>query len=353
MREIPQLRKKDGTALVLGGGAVKGFFYYLGVLKALDEAGEQFTSVVGTSAGAIAGALLASGISVNTLASAKPYKKIYIPELDRWIKPPTSYALFKPIYQDYLRQLLIVALESVRFISLLPWLWGRDLVNEALDKLIHSQTEITAWFSPEALDQFFLDLLPSQAFSEQAVDLYVSATFLDNPHLRVVFNGVYDFAEHENVFMTNVPINQAILASSAIPGVFEPVKIDESFFVDGEIKQTLSADIGIRLADRVIIAHAYQPLLLGEGRSVRDIGWLNIVRQSFYTVFRERITTWRYIYEQQNPGKQIIWIEPDPTDEEFFQAPEFSFRPEVQRLLIAKGAEAAHKALDKETTRAK
>lgn len=347
MREIPQLKKKHGSALVLGGGAIKGFYYYLGILKALEEAGEQFTSVVGTSAGAIAGTLLASGISVKALTSGKPSSKLFVPELNRWVKPPTSYALFEPLYHDYIRQWLIVLVESLRFFGTLPWLAGRNLINEAVDKLVATQTELTAWFSVAALEEFFQDLLPSQDFSDKAIDLYLCATFLDNPHLRAVFNGRYDFAEHENVFMTNVPISRAILASSAIPSLFEPVKIGDSYFVDGEIKQTLSADIGIRLADRVIVAHAYQPLQLDGGRSVRDMGWVNIFRQSVYTIFHERITTWHYIYEQQNPGKQIIWIEPDPTDEEFFRIPEFSFTPEVQRFLIARGVDATHKALEK------
>ncbi|MBX3083405.1 MAG: patatin-like phospholipase family protein [Anaerolineae bacterium] len=345
MRDIPQLKKKPGTALVLGGGALKGFYYHLGVLKALEEAGEDITAIVGTSAGAVIGAFAAGGISATTLMGSIGARKLYVPERDIWVESLSMTTLFKPLYHSYLRQYFAFLQESAKFIASLPWMLGKDLINEALDKLIGNQTEIIGLFDPAALERLMDALLPTQDFAENKIDLYVTASFLDNPHLRSVFNGNYHFEDVENRFTTGVPISRAVRASSAIPGVFEPVKIDDQYYVDGEIKQTLSADIGIRLADRVIISHSYQPIHLAGPRSVRDMGWLNIFKQGVYTIFHERIATWRYIYEQQNPGKEIIWIEPDPTDVEFFLAPEFSFRPEAQKLLIEKGMEAAQKAL--------
>ncbi|MBX3065074.1 MAG: patatin-like phospholipase family protein [Anaerolineae bacterium] len=345
MRDIPQLNKKKGTALVLGGGAIKGFYYHLGVLKALEDAGEDITAIVGTSAGAIIGALAAGGISASTLMSSVGAKKLYSPERDIWVQPLTSVTLFKPIYHNYLRQYFSFLQESAKFIASFPRLIGRDIVNEALDRLIGNQTEIIGLFDPSALEKLLNVLLPTQNFAENNIDLYVTASFLDNPHQRAVFNGNYHFEDAENHFLTNIPISRAVRASSAIPGVFEPVKIGDHYYVDGEIKQTLSADIGIRIADRVIISHSYQPLHLNGTGSVREMGWLNVLKQGIYTVFYERINTWRNIYGQQNPGKAIIWIEPDPTDTEFFLAPEFSFRPEVQQLLIEKGMQAAQKAL--------
>jgi hypothetical protein len=128
--------------------------------------------------------------------------------------------------------------------------------------------------------------------------------------------------------------------------MFEPVKIKGKYYIDGEVKQTLSADIGVRLADRVIISHTYQPVMLPSGSSVRDMGWVNILKQTLSIIFCERISVWRKIYEQQNPGKEIIWIQPEPDDIDFFLAPEFSFRPEVQKKMIKSGEVAALKALE-------
>lgn len=48
------------TGIALGGGGAKGFIH-LGVIKALYEEGIRFDEIAGTSAGAIAGVLIASG----------------------------------------------------------------------------------------------------------------------------------------------------------------------------------------------------------------------------------------------------------------------------------------------------
>jgi hypothetical protein len=109
-------------------------------------------------------------------------------------------------------------------------------------------------------------------------------------------------------------------------------------------------DIGLALADRIIISHTYQPLYLKENATVRDMGWLNILKQALNITFYERIAVWRDIYAAQYPDKEIIWVEPDPTDEEFFLTPEFTFRPEAHKLLIQRGERAALNALNRNTT---
>jgi predicted acylesterase/phospholipase RssA len=175
------------------------------------------------------------------------------------------------------------------------------------------------------------------------IDLYVTATSLDS-HERAVFNGLYDFQDDYNHFITDVPIHRALRASISIPGMFEPVKIKNRYYIDGEVRQTLSMDIGLALADRVIISHTYHPLYLTNG-SVHDMGWFNIAKQALQIAFYERIASWRDIYAEQYPEKQVIWIEPQPDDEEFFLAPEFSFRPEVQKQMVECGERAARRAL--------
>ena len=58
----PVALKPPKIALVLGGGAVRGFAH-IGVLKALQAQGIKPDIVIGTSAGSIAGALYAAGLS--------------------------------------------------------------------------------------------------------------------------------------------------------------------------------------------------------------------------------------------------------------------------------------------------
>jgi hypothetical protein len=104
-------------------------------------------------------------------------------------------------------------------------------------------------------------------------------------------------------------------------------------------------DIGLAVADRIIISHTYHPLYLSSG-SIHDMGWFSIVKQAVHIALYERIASWRDIYAQQYPDKQVIWIEPSPDDEVFFQAPEFSFRPEVQKQMVQCGERAALSALE-------
>ncbi|MBI5668608.1 MAG: patatin-like phospholipase family protein [Chloroflexi bacterium] len=344
MREIPQLQKKPGVSLVLSGGATKAFYFHLGVLKVLQP--ENISSIVGTSAGAVIGAFVASGATVDNLLASLYQKQVYLPKFDTWVRTLTSTMLFKPKYQDIAWQAILTGYAGLRFLASLPVLYNRDLVAEAIDRLIDSQSHVTGFFDAIALENLFKSLLPSADFAHTDIDLYVVATCLDC-RMRGVFNGRYEFEDGENWFMTNVPIHKAVRASTCIPGMFEPVRINGKYFVDGEIKQTLSADIGVQLADKVVVSHTYQPLYLGDEGSVRDMGWLNIVKQSTSVIFSERIAIWRRIYEQQNPEKEIIWIQPDPEDSEFFSAPEFSFSPDVQKRIIHCGEIAAFKALNK------
>lgn len=343
MREIPQLKKKSGVSLVLSGGATKAFYFHLGVLKALNP--QNVTSIIGSSAGAIMGAFIANGATVDNLITSLYQKRVYLPRFDAWVRTLTSTMLFHPKYRAWAKQSAISTLEGVKFFLSLPFLYRKDLVAEALDRLIHSQSHITGFFDAIALEELFASLLPSNDFSTTNIDLYVIATALDS-RLRAVFNSVYDFNDGENAFMTDIPIHKAIRASTAVPGMFDPVKIKGHYYFDGEVKQTLSADIGVHLADRIVVSHTYQPLHLNNGHSVRDMGWLNVVKQSISLVMHERIVVWRRIYEQEHPEKEIIWIQPDPQDIDFFLAPEFSFRPEVQKKMIKSGEMAALRALD-------
>ena len=57
------------VALVLGGGGLRGFAH-IGVLRALEEAGIRPDIVVGTSAGALVGAVYASGASAAQIEQA-------------------------------------------------------------------------------------------------------------------------------------------------------------------------------------------------------------------------------------------------------------------------------------------
>jgi NTE family protein len=341
-RQIPQLQHKPGTALVLSGGATKAFYFHIGVLKVLKL--HEISSIVGTSAGAIAGALVASGVSVDSLIASIYQKEVYIPRYNKVVRTLTSTMMFRPHLHQLAMQGIHTTLASMRFFLSLPWLYREDLMAELLDRLILSQRHSPSFFTANEVEKLFHSLLSSNEFSKTEIDLYITATGLDN-NLRAVFNGLYDFTDDHNSFMSDVPMHRAVRASMSIPGMFEPVKIKDNYYIDGEVRQTLSMDIGLSLADRIIISHTYCPLTLPPSQSVRNMGWVNIIKQSVHIALHERIAAWRDFYAQQYPEKEMIWIEPEPDDVEFFLSPEFSFRPEVQKKMIHSGEAAALKAL--------
>lgn len=340
-RELPLLNKKPGTALVLSGGASKALYFHIGVLNALNL--EDVSSIVGTSAGSIAGAFIACGLTPDILISSLYQNAVYIPRFDKVVKTLTSSMVFKPKLHHIALQGIATTLASIQFLLSLPFRCKQDIVAEFLDRLILSQRHAPSFLTADELENLFRALLPSNDFRNLDTDLYVTATSLDS-HERAVFNSIYDFEDDQNHFMTDVPIHRALRASLSIPGMFEPVKIKNKYYIDGEVRQTLSMDIGLALADRIIISHTYQPLNLANG-SVRDMGWFNIVKQALQIALYERIASWRDIYAAEHPDKQVIWIEPPPDDEAFFLTPEFSFRPEVQRQMVECGERAAMRAL--------
>ena len=342
-REIPQVHKKPGTALVLSGGATKAFYFHLGVLKALGI--QDFSAMVGSSAGAMVAALVAMGTDVDTLITAVHERKVYVPHLNRIAKSLDSGLLFRLDACNVARQSAYTGFEALRFFVSLPMLWRGDLIAEALDRWVMSQRHAPGFFSADAIEGIFKAMMPSNDFRDADIDLYVTATSLDS-HQRAVFNASYAFEDANNHFFTGVPVHQAVRASVSLPGMFEPVNIGGKYYVDGEVKQTLSVDLGLALADRVIISHTYQPLYRDNGHSVRDMGWLAIFKQALHVMLNERIEIWRDIYEHEYAGKHFIWIHPDPEDTEFFLAPEFSFRPEIQKMIIRSGEVAAFKALE-------
>lgn len=344
MTILDQLECKPGTALVLSGGATKAFFFHMGVLKVIQP--REVNAIVGSSAGAVAGALIASGTRIDDLIRVLDEQKIYLPNSDTWLTNLRSTMLFRPRYGSIVRQGAFTTYKTLRWLSNLPMLYKSDAIAEFLDVLTNSQSKVSGFFSAAALEELLQSILPSMDFRDLETDLYVVATDIDN-HCRAVFNPHYDMMDDDNHFMSDVPLQRAVRASASIPGVFEPVLIKGRHYVDGEIKRTLSADIGMSLADRVIVSHTYQPLSLPEEQTIVDKGWLSVVKQSAYIVFHERIRVWERIYRERYPDKEIICIQPDPDDEVFFDSPQFSFRPEVQKALIHSGEMAARHTLDR------
>jgi predicted acylesterase/phospholipase RssA len=185
------------TALVLSGGGVKGLAH-IGMIRVLDSLGVVPDLVVGTSMGAIIGALYASGYSGRELDSL-----VRAADLQQAFQ---TYDLHGP--------------QRLRGLSpLVIWEQGAGGV------------EVQNAAVSEAAVNFMLDLALVRG------NLIARGEF---DSLPVPFRAVAtNLATREPAIFARGDLAQVVRASMAVPVVFEPVEIDGAFFIDGGLSQNV------------------------------------------------------------------------------------------------------------------
>jgi NTE family protein len=169
-------------ALVLGSGGPRGFAH-IGVLKVLDEAGIHPDLVVGSSVGAMVGALYSSGIPA--------------PDLE------------KLAYQ-------INVMEFFEFRMLRGGLATGTAIQTYVNTKVHNE---------------MLEQLPMR---------FVAIATRTSDHKLVLFN-------HGDTGL-------AVRASSASPGQFDPVRVGDDTYVDGDEMSPVPILVARRLGAKVVIA---------------------------------------------------------------------------------------------------
>lgn len=169
---------RRGLAWVLGGGGARGAAQ-VGVIQALMEAGIIPSTIVGTSVGALDGAVIASNPTLQGAAQLR----------DLWLSGPA---------------------QQVFHLHLLAAVRAR--LSGSLGALSQKPIE-------ELIRRFETDS-GCTTFEDLRVPLLVVATDLDAGRPAVFSSG---------------PLAPALLASTAIPGVFPPLKIGGRNYSDGGI----------------------------------------------------------------------------------------------------------------------
>ncbi|MEX2572371.1 MAG: patatin-like phospholipase family protein [Gemmatimonadota bacterium] len=183
------------TVLVLGGGGMKGVAH-VGVVKALEEAGVRPDAIVGTSIGALAGALLAGGLGWRELAEI-------VKRLRR---------------QD------IVAVNRRAV-----WFGG---------------VRAASVFEDAPFREWIERILPAQHFAELMTPLRINATSLVTGE-EVWFGDGY---------REEISLLDAVYASCALPVYFPPSRIEDDVLVDGGIVNALALSEAERWGAERIIA---------------------------------------------------------------------------------------------------
>jgi NTE family protein len=319
-------------ALALAGGGPLGAIYEIGALCALDEAleGLDFNGLdhyVGVSAGGFIAAGLANGMSPRELCAS------FIEADDGAGEVFDPSWLMTPAYNEFARRAIMFP--GLAASALWRATLGRRSLTHSIERLGPSLP--TGIFSNDQIDRR-LALLFSRGgrtndFRKLKSRLTLVATNLDTGEAAPFGRPGWD----------HVPISKAVQASSALPGLFPPVEIDDQYFVDGALKKTMHASVA--LDDGIDLMLCLNPLvpfnstepatakvmqrgLPTERRSIpriADGGLPAVLSQTFRSMIHSRMELGMKHYERAYPKTDIVLIEPDHRDPEFYLANTFSY----------------------------
>ncbi|MEV4707384.1 patatin-like phospholipase family protein [Actinoplanes sp. NPDC049316] len=221
-------------ALVLGGGGITGIAWELGLLAGLRRLGTDLTEadlIVGTSAGAYVGALLATGADIDEAADAAARIEI---EFTARIDPMLAAQGFMLLNdttlspRDLRARLGTLARQAplgddaphvARFADQLPahdWPTTPRLIVTAVDT---TTGDPTAWDAASA-----------------------------------------------------VPLPAAVAASCALPGVFPPVRVGESWYMDGGVHSVTHANLATDADTVVVVAPSGGMFRASPAAEMADLG---------------------------------------------------------------------------------
>jgi predicted acylesterase/phospholipase RssA len=276
--------------------------YEVGALAALDETlpgfrANDFDLYVGSSAGSVVAALMANGVRPRELYTI----------LDEERDDPLNFNRGAVYHKGSFTG-------ATRNLAQFMWAVGKralmDFRLEWPDLLARSGGDMPAgFFSLAPLEAYmreaFLAKGLSNSFTGTPRPLLVAAIALDRAE-RVVF-GQGDLME--------VPISQAIAASSAIPGFFEPYRIRDRDYVDGDVGYTGHVDLAVDAGASVLVAiNPAVPLSLSEpdGPAIRRGGLYAIMEQAGHISSLNLFNLGLREVKLVHPEVELLVIQPEP-----------------------------------------
>ncbi|CAB4874172.1 unannotated protein [freshwater metagenome] len=318
------------TALVLGGGGFTGGVYEIGALRALDllavnRTVNEFDVYVGTSAGAFVAALTANGVTPEEMMRV----------VNR--QPPTTFrdielsTLLRPNLLGFARTGALLPLRLARLARELAPNWRSISVMDIALGLAGDLPP--GMYSGSGIESYLRQVLAEPGrtddFRGVSPELYLTATDLDSCERIVFGSDGWD----------DVPISTAVRASTALPMVFEPVRVRGRELVDGGIVSTTHVDIAVQAgAKLVIVVNPLVPYMgqtapEGAPRHVSEMGLAQIGYQSFKLIAHQRLHESVKQWKSRYPDVDIVLIEPTVDDQLMFETSIMDF---TKRVAIAR-----------------
>ncbi len=313
--------ERPRISLLLAGGGITGAMYEFGALQALDHffAGtysvNDFDIYVGTSAGAIVAALMANGVSpgevgrsiIHNRDDLLNFKQEDIVAVD-WSE--TRASIMKVIRM--IPSLIRFYRRNPKLFSLARLLYTmEENLPPGLYTLSHYQRYLRRLLSRPGL---------VDAFGELKRELYIPAVHLDTGD-RILFG---------TEAWQDVPISDAIAASSALPLYFQPVTLRGMDFVDGGVGGVAHVDFPISLGSRLLMVFnpiipirneegvVCIPTFSGHCARIREKGITFVVDQTQRISARAKLQMGLERVRAQHPEAKVFLIEPHASDSILF-----------------------------------
>ena len=330
---MPVAMSRSKIGLALAGGGPVGGIYEVGAMVALSEALDgadfnEFDYYIGVSSGSFIAAALANGMQPAQLARMvveNDAEEIFDPEM-----------LLRLAFGEYIKR--------ARSIPRLLWSSFRHFLSDPLRLGLFESFQRLSYALPagifdnagveELLRKLFSTNGRSNDFRQLKHKLYLVATDLDLGE-SVSFGG----EGHDDV-----PISLAVQASSALPGLFPPVKIGGHYFVDGALIKTLHTSVALKEGANLVIC--INPLVpFDSGLAARhsqrghwehtlehlvDGGLPVVLSQTFRAIIHSRMRIGMDRYRHEYKDADVLLFEPMRDDADMFFTNVFSYSTRIQ-----------------------
>ena len=383
--------KNKKIALVLSGGVVKAAAWHIGVTLALEELGFTLLSnknsnnaqdgvtkrsleigtYVGSSAGAMISVFLASGYTPQEIINGA----FGLTKSDmRRLTYLDMFYLHKRKYKPKMKDLYHPLEEFPLFIK----------------SVLSPFMSFPGLFSTEGVRKYLLEgILEVDTFEEFAPDLFIVGTQLDHSQKTIWGRYNYPNPSHDSTanYQTGIKVSEAAAASMSVPPFYapwpikNPVTDEVNYYIDGEIRETLSTHVAEdNGCDIIISSWTHTPYHYhDEVGSLINYGLPSIAIQSIYLLIQKKIVASRatratafdilntvseYMRQEKftnahrrdilailerklniNPNVHLIDIYPDHHDYKLFFGNSFSLSPKSASHAVKAGYKKAMQVL--------
>jgi NTE family protein len=223
--------------LALGGGGAKGFFH-IGVLKALEKLNVKIDLIVGTSMGAVVGGHYslypdAAYVERSICTVFERYSKDILALKDYAASPDPS---------DDKDVFLEKAFSFVKSV----YVWHLHIIKPYLA-------------SPKPFIRIFKDMFGNSSFSDCKIPFLATSVDLVSGEANIINEGL---------------LHRAVMASSALPGIFPPLAWKDKLLVDGGVLLTFPAEVIKTKSNFIIGVNVEEPWSPAMAKSAIDVLFL-------------------------------------------------------------------------------